>query len=66
MDRLLTHTQTHDPRPTHQVKGRMEACRATLQEAARWHQLVREANAGFAGGELGRVRFLGLAYWVDG
>lgn len=39
-----------------QVKARMSACRSTLQEAARWHQVVREANAALANGELSLVR----------
>lgn len=56
---LSQHRHTHPPiiptPPPHQAKSRMAACRATLQEAARWHQLVREADAGFAGGDMTQV-----------
>jgi len=33
----------------------MSRCRATLLEAARWQQAVREVNKRFAGGELAQV-----------
>ena len=41
----------------------MAACRSTLQEAARWHQLAREADAGFAGGDMTQVCVGGGAYF---
>mmetsp|Transcript_13548 Transcript_13548/g.17841 ORF Transcript_13548/g.17841 Transcript_13548/m.17841 type:complete len:871 (+) Transcript_13548:77-2689(+) len=34
------------------VKRNMEACQATLVEAASWHQLVRQVQAKFASGDL--------------
>lgn len=48
-------TKPHNP-TKQKAKARMSACRATLQEAARWHRLVREANAGFANGEMAQVK----------
>ena len=37
------------------MKTNMSRCRATLLEAARWQQAVREVNTRFAGGELAQV-----------